>query len=69
MCVRLTWTDCDEAGDYVMLNVLSPRVLVSRSDHKDETVLHTFNLCLASLAGLNDSCSKNPEFGVSRDMP
>ena len=39
---RLTWTDCDEAGDYVVPNVLSPRDLVSRSDNMDETVPHTF---------------------------
>ena len=38
---RPTWTDCDEAGDYVVPNVLSPRDLVSRSDKMDETVLHT----------------------------
>ena len=25
---RPTWTDCDEAGDYVVPNVLSPRDLV-----------------------------------------
>ena len=25
---RSTWTDCDEAGDYVVSNVLSPRDLV-----------------------------------------
>ena len=24
MDVRLTWADCDEAGDYVVPNVLSP---------------------------------------------
>ena len=41
MDVRLTWTDCDEAGDYVKPNVLSSRDLVSRSDNMDETVLHT----------------------------
>ena len=41
MDVRLTWTDCDEAGDYVVPNVLSPRDLVSRPDNMDETVLHT----------------------------
>ena len=29
---RPTWTDCDEAGDYVVPNVLSPRDLVFRSD-------------------------------------
>ena len=38
---RLTWTDCDEARDYVVPNVLSPRDLVSRPDNMDETVLHT----------------------------
>ena len=36
-----TWTDCDEAGDYVVPNVLSPRNLVSRPDIMDETVPHT----------------------------
>ena len=41
MDVRLTWTDCDEAGDYVVPNVLSPRDLVSRPDNMDETILHT----------------------------
>ena len=29
---RLTRTDCDEAGDYVVPNVLSPRDLVFRPD-------------------------------------
>ena len=38
---RPTWTDCDEAGDYVVPNVLSPRDLVSRPDKMDETVPHT----------------------------
>ena len=33
---RLTGTNCDEAGDYVVPNVLS---LVSRPDNMDETVL------------------------------
>ena len=37
---RPTWTDCDEAGDYVVPNVLSPRDLVSRPDNMDETVQH-----------------------------
>ena len=41
MDVRLTYTDCDEAGDYVLPNVLSPRDIVSRPDNMDETVLHT----------------------------
>ena len=38
---RPTWTDCDEAGDSVVPNVLSPRDLVSRPDIMDETVPHT----------------------------
>ena len=38
---RPTWTDCDEAGDYVVPYVLSPRDLVSRPDIMDETVPHT----------------------------
>ena len=37
---RPACTDCDEAGDYVVPNVLSPRDLVSRPDKKDETVPH-----------------------------
>ena len=41
MDVRLTWTDCDEAGDYVVPNVLSQRDLVPRPDNMDKTVLHT----------------------------
>ena len=44
MDVRLTWTDCDEAGDYVVPNVLRPRDLVSRPDNMDETVLSSLNL-------------------------
>ena len=50
MDVRLTWTDCDEAGDYVVPNVLSPRDLVSRPDNMDETVLHTHILILSEPA-------------------
>ena len=38
---RPTWTDCDEAGDYVVPNVFSPSDLVSRPDNMDETVPHT----------------------------
>ena len=37
---RPTWTDCDEAGDYVVPNVLSPGDLVFRPDNMDETVPH-----------------------------
>ena len=36
-----TWTDFDEAGDYVVPNVLSPRDLVFRPDNMDETVPDT----------------------------
>ena len=38
---RPTWTDCKEAGDYVVPNVLSPRDLVFKPDNMDETVPHT----------------------------
>ena len=48
---RPTWTDCDEAGDYVVPNVLSPRDLVFRPDNMDETVPHTevHHLCMLLL--------------------
>ena len=36
-----TWPDYDEAGDYVVPNVLSPRDLVFRPDNMEETVPHT----------------------------
>ena len=39
MDVRLTLTDCAEAGEYVVPNVLSPSVLVSRSDNMEELYL------------------------------
>ena len=39
---RPTWTNCDEAGDYVVPNVFSPRDLVFSSDNMDETVPHCF---------------------------
>ena len=35
---RLAWTEIDEAGDYVVPNVFSPRDLVSGPDKMDETV-------------------------------
>ena len=38
---RPNWTDCDEAGDYVVPNVLIPRDLFFRPDNMDETVAHT----------------------------
>ena len=40
---RPTWTDCDEAEDYVVPNVLSLRDLVFRPDNMDETVPHTYS--------------------------
>ena len=40
----MTWTDCDEAEDYVVPNVLSPRDLVFRPDFMDKTV--TSSSCL-----------------------
>ena len=46
MDVRLTLTDCDEAVDYVVPNVLSPRDLISRSDcttHKTKRDFTVFN--------------------------
>ena len=36
-----TWTDFDEAGYYIVPNVLSPRDLVFRPDNMDVTVPHT----------------------------
>ena len=44
---RPTWTDCDEAGDYVVPNVLSPRDLVFRPDNMDETVPHTLHFIMS----------------------
>ena len=41
---RPTWTDCDEAEDYVVPNVLSPRDLVFRPDSMDETVPHIMHM-------------------------
>ena len=37
---RPTWTDFDEAGDYFVPNVCSPRDLLATPDNMDETV-HT----------------------------
>ena len=39
---RPNWTDCDEAGDYVVPNVLKPRDRVFRPDNMDENcITHT----------------------------
>ena len=48
---RPTWTDCDEAGDYVVPNVLSPRDRVFRPDNMDETVPHTMIVLLDYCSG------------------
>ena len=45
---RLISTDCDEAGYYIVPNVLSPRDLVSRPDNMEETVPHTVGIILIS---------------------
>ena len=46
---RPTLTNCDEAEDYVVPNVLSPRDLVFRPDNMDETVPHTVYLFILSI--------------------
>ena len=38
---RPTWTGFDEAGDYFVPKVSSPRDLLNRPDNMDETVPHT----------------------------
>ena len=53
---RPIWTDCDEAEDYVVPNVLSPRDLVFRPDNMEETVPHTHttpnNCCCQCYKGM-----------------
>ena len=46
---RLTWTDFDEAGDYFVPNVCSPRDLLARPDNMDETVPHTHKNMIETL--------------------
>ena len=58
---RLTWTDCDEAGDYVVPNMLRPRDLVSRPDNMD--VPHTHVIIIAQPAGLHYNRSVSPSEG------
>ena len=52
MDVRLTWTDCDEAGDYVVPYVLSPKDLVIRPEKMDETVLRCVGIVAKPVTGL-----------------
>ena len=66
MDVRLTWTDCDAAGNYVVPNVLSPRDLVSRLDNMDETGLHTRHLTSSSgCLFFKSNCLKNTNAKVT----
>ena len=70
MGVRQTWTDRDEAGDYVVPNVLSLRDLVLRPDRMDETVpppphthTHSKNLLLSlRKVGIEDKVRINVFF-------
>ena len=41
---QLTQANCDEARDFIVPNVLSPRDLVSRPDNMDKTVLSSEKL-------------------------
>ena len=60
---RLTLTNCDEAGDYVVPNVLSPRDLVSRPDNMDETVLSSSNYVKNPLVSVSNAANtKNYSF-------
>ena len=54
---RPNWTDCDEAGDNVVPNVLSPRDLVSSPDNIDETVPHT------NASGREHTSRMSPKYG------
>ena len=58
---RPTWTDCDEAGDYVVPNVLSPRDLVFRPDNMDETVPHTHRTSKKSHKNISIATEKKRE--------
>ena len=44
-----TWTDFDEAEDYFVPNVCSPRDLLTRLDNMDETVPHTHKYMIETL--------------------
>ena len=59
MDVRLTWTDRDEAVDYVVPNVLSPRDLVSRPDNMDENCT-TISLTLMTRQSKLKHCHRKP---------
>ena len=61
---RPTRTDCDEAGDYVVPNVLSPRDLVFKPDNMDATVPHTH---IAYLPFYRRSAQSNQEVFLLSD--
>ena len=63
---RPTWTDCDETGDYVVPNVLSPRDLVFRPDNMDETVPHTHTRVVTLLQICNKK-NDNPNIDLVKD--
>ena len=44
-----TWTDFDEAEDYFVPNVCSPRNLLARPDNMGETVPHTHKYMIETL--------------------
>ena len=52
---RLTRTNFDKAGDFVVPYLLSPRDLVSRPDNMDETVLSSEGRLLRFLEHQNQS--------------
>ena len=67
---RPTWTDCDEAGDYVVPNVLSQRDLVYRPDKINETVPHSSS-CISSYDPCQldvIKCSRNIAFLKKKPM-
>ena len=58
MDIRLTRADCDEAGDFVVPNVLGPRDLVSRLDNMGKTVLSsTFIMSQAGFSSPSQMCA------------
>ena len=46
---RPTWTDFDEAEDFFVPNVCSPRDLLARPDSMEETVPHTHKNMIETL--------------------
>ena len=61
---RLARTNCDEAGDYVVPNALSPRDLVSGPNNMDETVVSSSTTGTVS----NELLLNNPEAGTDNNL-